>query len=206
VAATDPPTATDRDDRRLTEQGRERKQQLVDAAMTLFADRGYSATRILDICDRAGVAKGLFYWYFPTKLDLFTELMRTMRHGLRRAQAEAMEADADPLTRIRQGAEASVRFMAENATYFALVDVERADPAIADALRAGSGVYFDDVLALVTEAQRTGSIPDADPRLLTIGVLGAVSSFSNAWRSGTVDLDTDDLADFVGGWVTRALT
>ena len=59
---------------------------------------------------------------------------------------------------------------------------------------------------MVTEAQRTGSIPDADPRLLTIGVLGAVSSFSNAWRSGTVDLDTDDLADFVGGWVTRALT
>lgn len=206
MAATDPPTAPDRDDRRLTEQGRERKQQLVDAAMTLFADRGYSATRILDICDRAGVAKGLFYWYFPTKLDLFTELVRTMRHGLRRAQAEAMEADADPLTRIRQGTEASVRFMAENATYFALVDVERADPAIADALRAGSGVYFDDVLALVTEAQRTGSIPDADPRLLTIGVLGAVSSFSNAWRSGTIDLGTDDLADFVGGWVTRALT
>ena len=196
----------DRDDRQLTEQGRERKQQLVDAAMSLFADRGYAATRILDICDRAGVAKGLFYWYFPTKLDLFTELVRTMRHGLRRAQAEAMDADADALTRIRQGTEASVRFMAEHATYFALLDVERADPALADALRAGSGVYFDDVCALIEEAQRSGTIPDADPRLLTIGVLGAVSSFSNAWRSGTLDLDTDALADFVGGWVTRALT
>ena len=173
--------------------------------MALFAERGYSATRIVDICERAGVAKGLFYWYFPTKLDLFTELVRSMRHALRRAQAEAMDPAGDALTRIRQGTVASVRFMAEHATYFALVDVERADPSIGDALRSGSGVYLRDVCALVEEAQRDGTIPDADPRLLALGVLGAVSSFSNAWRSGNIDLDTDDLADFVGGWVTRAL-
>lgn len=192
-------------DRQLTDQGRERKQQLIEAAMSLFAERGYSATRILDICDRAGVAKGLFYWYFPTKLDLFSELVRTMRHRLRRAQADAMDPDADALERIRQGTLASVRFMAEHAHYFALVDVERADPKIADALRSGSGVYLDDVVALIIEAQQTGEIPDADPRLLAIGVLGAVSSFSNAWRSGNIDLGTDELAEFVGDWVMRAL-
>lgn len=192
-------------DRQLTEQGRERKQQLVDAAMALFAERGYSATRIVDICERAGVAKGLFYWYFPTKLDLFTELVRSMRQALRRAQAEAMDPMADALTRIRQGTVASVRFMADHATYFALVDVERADPAIADALRSGGGVYLRDVRTLVEEAQRDGTVPDADPRLLALGVLGAVSSFSNAWRSGNVDLATDELAEFVGDWVVRAL-
>lgn len=192
-------------DRPLTEQGRERKQQLVDAAMALFAERGYPATRIADICERAGVAKGLFYWYFPTKLDLFTELVRSMRQRLRRAQAEAMDPSADALTRIRQGTVASVVFMAEHASYFAFVDVERTDPVIADALRSGSSVYLDDVRALVEEAQRDGAIPDADPRLLALGVLGAVSSFSNAWRSGNVDLDTESLATFVGDWITRAL-
>ncbi len=192
-------------DRQLTEQGRERKQQLVDAAIGLFAERGYAATRILDICDRAGVAKGLFYWYFPTKLDLFSELVRSMRHQLRRAQADAMDPDADPLTRIQQGAAASVRFMAEHATYFSLVDVERADPAIADALRHGSEVYLDDVTALIRAAQADGRVIDADPQLLALGVLGAVSSFSNAWRSGRIDMSDDALAEFVGGWIRRAL-
>lgn len=192
-------------DRRLTDQGRERKQQLVEAAMALFAERGYSATRIVDICERAGVAKGLFYWYFPTKLDLFTELVRSMRQALRRAQGEAMDPAVDALTRIRQGTVASVRFMSEHASYFALVDVERTDPAIADALRSGSDVYLRDVRALVEEAQRDGTIPDADPGLLALGVLGAVSSFSNAWRRGTIDLATDDLAEFVGDWVAKAL-
>lgn len=204
--ASDPTLgATTEPGRQLTDQGRERQQQLVDAAMVLFAERGYSATRIRDICDAAGVAKGLFYWYFPTKLDLFTELVRTMRHRLRRAQAAAMDDDAPAIERLRQGTVASVRFMAEHANYFGLVDVERADPEIADALRAGSGVYLDDVRALIVEAQRDGDIADADPRVLAIGVLGAVSSFSNARRSGNVDLSVDDLAEFVGDWVTRAL-
>ena len=199
---TDAPTAGERP---LTEQGRERKQQLVDAAIALFAERGYSATRILDICDRAGVAKGLFYWYFPTKLDLFAELVRSMRLQLRRAQAAAMDPDADALTRIHQGAVASVQFMAEHATYFSLVEVERADPVIADAIRAGSEVYLDDVTALIREAQAAGTAMDTDPQLLALGVLGAVSSFSHAWRGGRIEMSADELAKFVADWVARAI-
>jgi AcrR family transcriptional regulator len=192
--------------RQLSDQGRERKQQLIDAAVELFSERGYHATRVRDICDRAGVAKGLFYWYFPTKLDLFAELARTMRQSLRRAQGAAMDPDADAITRIRQGTAASVLFMAEHVSYFALVDVERSDPAIAETLRDGSNVYLADVTALVREAQREGSVPDCDPELLALGVLGAVSSYSHAWRAGRIDLAPDELAEFVAGWVVRAVS
>lgn len=192
-------------DRPLTDQGRERKRQLVDAAMSLFAERGYSATRIADICARAGVAKGLFYWYFPTKLDLFDELAHTMRQHLRRAQAEAMDPTADPLTRIGQGVAASVRFMADHATYFEFVDVERADPAIAETLRAGNRVISADVVTLVSDAQADRTARPGDPRLLALGVLGTVASFSSARRSGTIDLPIDELAEFVADWVVRSL-
>ena len=191
-------------ERRLTDQGRERKQQLVDAAMILFAHGGYNATRISDICAAAGVAKGLFYWYFPTKLDLFAEVVRSMRHRLRRAQADAMSG-ADAVTRIHQGTAASVLFMAEHATYFALVDVERADRTIADALRSSGQIYLADVTALVRQAQAAGQIPDTDPALLALGVLGSVSSFSDAWRSDRIELTADELAEFVADWVVRAL-
>ncbi|HEY3484150.1 MAG TPA: TetR/AcrR family transcriptional regulator [Ilumatobacteraceae bacterium] len=193
------------EDRRHTEQGRERKQQLVEAAMALFAERGYAATRIIDICEAAGVAKGLFYWYFPTKLDLFAELVRTMRRRLRVAQAEAMTAGAPPVQRIREGAEASVRFMAENAAYFALVEMERTDPEVAKLLQEGSEIYLDDVVALVREAQGDGDLPDVEPRLVALGVLGTVSTFSNGWRHGRVNVTVDELAAFVGEWVERSL-
>jgi hypothetical protein len=38
---------------------------------SLFSSKGYANTRIADICAEAGVAKGLIYWYFPTKEELF---------------------------------------------------------------------------------------------------------------------------------------
>jgi AcrR family transcriptional regulator len=195
------------DARQHTEHGRERKQQLLDAAGELFADRGYRATRIADICQSAGVAKGLFYWYFPTKSALFAELVRTMRLRLRRAQASAMDPGTDAVTRIADGADASVRFMAEHAAYFALLDVERSDPDVADVLAEGAGVYLDDVRRLVEQGQRAGEIPDSPAGLIAIGVLGTVSSFSNSYRNGRLgaEVSVDDLASFVRRWVTNAL-
>ncbi len=188
-----------------TEQGRERKQQLLDAAADLFASKGYATTRIADICARAGVAKGLFYWYFDTKESLFAELVRTMRLALRRTQAAAMDPDSDPVRRIRQGTEASVVFMAEHRSYFALLDVERTDETIAGVLAEGSAVYADDLRKLVMAAQDCGQLPDGDPHLVVTGVLGAVSSFSHALRTGRLSIGTDELATFVGDWVERAL-
>jgi AcrR family transcriptional regulator len=200
-------TTADADERQHTEHGLERKQQLLDAAAELFADRGYSATRIADICQAAGVAKGLFYWYFPTKGALFAELVRTMRLRLRRAQGASMDPATDAVTRLADGAEASVRFMADHAAYFALLDVERSDPEVADVLAEGAGVYLDDVRRLVEEGQRAGAIADAPAELVAVGVLGTVSSFSNSYRNGRLgdDITVDDLAGFVRQWVLNAL-
>lgn len=192
--------------RRLSEHGAERRQQIVDTAMQLFTDKGYAATRISDICDRAGVAKGLYYWYFDTKLAVFVEVAASVRRQLRRAQADAFGDDADALTRICQGSAATVRFMAEFANYFALVDAERADPAIRDALREGGRVYLADVVNLIREGQADGTIDGRDPTLLAYGVLGTVSTFTSAARSGSIDRPVDELADFVACSVHRQLT
>jgi AcrR family transcriptional regulator len=192
--------------RRLTDQGRERKQQLLDAAADLFAARGYGATRIVDICQRAGVAKGLFYWYFDSKEALLTELVRSMRQKLRRTQAAAMEGIDGPIDRLRRGTEASVLFMAEHRSYFALLEMERTDARMAPVLREGGEVYSRDVARLIREAQQIGSIPDdVDAELASLGVLATVSSFGQYVRSGRLEMPVADLARFVGDWVVRAL-
>lgn len=193
-------------DRAITDQGRQRRQELLDAAMALFAERGYAATRIIDICERAGVAKGLFYWYFPTKHELFAELVRTMQLRLRRAQAAAIDPDGDAVTRIRQGTVASVSFIADHAEYFDLVDAERADAAVSSDLRAATRVYLADVRALICAAQRAGLVDDRDPTLLSLGVIGAVGTYTSSLRRGRVALSAAELAEFVADWVVRGLT
>jgi AcrR family transcriptional regulator len=194
------------DARQHTEHGNERKQQLLVAAQELFATRGYAATRVADICDAAGVAKSLFYWYFPTKESLFAALVEDMRYELRRAQGEAMKGSDDPLHQIRLGAEASVRFIADHRSYFALLDVERADPTVSAILQQGGDVYLNDVRRLVHAAQRAGTIVDDDADFLSVGVLAAVSGFTHALRNGRLEIDPEELARRVGRWVSQALS
>src|SRR3954464_15918627 len=133
------------DQRKLTAQGQERKDQLLECAARLFAERGYADTRVIDIVKEAGVAKGLFYWYFENKEQLFKELADEIRQRLRRSQAEAIDPDADPLVRLRQGADASAAFMAINAPFFALLEVESTDRRFVDVLRHATAVHVDDV-------------------------------------------------------------
>jgi TetR/AcrR family transcriptional regulator, ethionamide resistance regulator len=192
--------------RRLTDQGRERRQQLLDQAAVLFAERGYANTRVVDICQAAGVAKGLFYWYFENKEQLFAELVRSMRLALRRAQGAAIDLRADPLTRIRQGTEASVRFMAQHRAFFALLEVEERKAGLSAVLSEGTDVHLADVEIMVKEAQSAGLVDDgADPSLLALGVVGTVAYFSHFHRSGRIEHNVDALASFVGEWVVRAL-
>jgi AcrR family transcriptional regulator len=192
-------------ERRLTPQGQERKQQLLDCAARLFAERGYADTRVIDIVREAGVAKGLFYWYFENKEQLFRELADEIRLRLRRSQGEALDATADPLTRLRQGAEASVRFMAINAPFFALLEVENIDRQFVDVLRKGTEVHVNDVANLIREGIDAGLIRDEDPVLLARGVVGVVGMYSHFHRTGRTDVPIGELASFVGRFVVRTL-
>jgi len=190
--------------RQLTTQGRERKQQLVDCAAQLFAERGFDETRIKDIVDRAGVAKGLFYWYFDNKEALFAEVAADIRLRLRKHQAAAIDPDAGPLRQIRQGSQASVRFMAENAHFFSLLEAETG-AVTQEARRAGTAQHIRDVRGLITRGQEQGAILDENPELLALAVVGTVGYYSHYHRTGRASVGIDDLAAFVGRTVVRAL-
>ncbi len=192
-------------DRQLTAQGLERKQQLVECAAALFAERGYAETRIKDIVEAAGVAKGLFYWYFENKEALFAEVAADIRLRLRKHQASAIDPTADPLVQIRQGTEASVRFMADNAHFFSLLEVENGAVTL-DSRRQGTSQHIADVRSIIVAGQRSGTIVDEDPNLLALGVVGAVGFYSHYHRTGRLDVPIDELATYVGASVVRTLT
>jgi AcrR family transcriptional regulator len=192
-------------DRQLTSQGAERKQQLLDAAARLFAEQGYAATRVVDIVEAAGVAKGLFYWYFENKEALFRELAAGIRRRLRRTQAAAIDDDAPALVRLLQGTVASVQFMAENAPFFSLLEVEGRN--VSDVLRQGTEEHLHDVAVLIADGQRDGTVTDMEPaELLALATVGTVGQFSHFHRTGRIDLSLDELSSYVARLVARMLT
>lgn len=50
--------------------------EIVAAALRLFSDRGFAATKLEDVAAAAGIGKGTIYLYFPTKEDLFRAVVR----------------------------------------------------------------------------------------------------------------------------------
>ena len=53
-----------------------RPQELLAAAVELFVERGFAATRLEDVARRAGVSKGTLYLYFANKEELFKAMVR----------------------------------------------------------------------------------------------------------------------------------
>jgi AcrR family transcriptional regulator len=53
-----------------------RPQQLLDAALALFVEKGFAATRSEEVARRAGVSKGTLYLYYPSKQELFKAVVR----------------------------------------------------------------------------------------------------------------------------------
>ncbi len=73
AAATTAPGRGARDERRT-----ERRDAILSAALEEFSAAGFAATRLDDVANRAGVAKGTIYLYFRDKETLFQELVRSM--------------------------------------------------------------------------------------------------------------------------------
>jgi AcrR family transcriptional regulator len=65
-----------------------RPQELLEAALQLFVEKGFAATRSEEVAHRAGVSKGTLYLYYPSKEELFKAVVR---HNLAKLIAEGQE-------------------------------------------------------------------------------------------------------------------
>jgi len=88
--------------------------QLLDCALSLFAEKGYSATSVRDIINAAGVTQPTLYYYCSNKADLFHRLVRKL-----------YEATQDKLTRAideTSGCEARLRLMVRRSFEYCACD------------------------------------------------------------------------------------
>jgi len=56
----------------------DRPQEITQAALEAFSEKGYTATRVEEVAKRAGVSKGLMYLYFKTKEELFKAVVKSV--------------------------------------------------------------------------------------------------------------------------------
>jgi len=164
--------------RRLTDRGEERRRQLLTYATARFAEHGYHPTSVADIVNGLGVGKGVFYWYFDNKEELFRSILREAQLDLRRRQRDALAGAPDPLSRIAAGIRASVRWSAEHHELFTLVAFAATDDRFSGLVRRGQEVAVADAMRHVDDAIEQGLIPDRNPLELTRAMFGVTSELT----------------------------
>ena len=180
--------------RKLTTRGEARRRQLLDHATHLFADQGYHQTSVADIVAGVGGGKGVFYWYFESKEQLFLEVLAQAQHDLWSVQQAAVEDEPDPVLRIERGIRGALAWLEANRHVLAVFQLAATDTTFVGALRAGEELMAAQLATDLKEGIVSGRIPDGDPFVLAHAVLGAVEALAHtflgregAWDEGVAD-------------------
>jgi len=160
--------------RRLTQRGKERREQLMSYAAARFAEHGYHPTSVSEIVTGLGVGKGVFYWYFDSKEQLFLEILKEAQTDLRRRQQQAIADEEDPVRRIELGLRASMAWAEAHRDHNKLIQFAATETTFVTALLRGQDIAVADVVKHVKEAIAQGRIRDTDPDVLAHAMVGVV--------------------------------
>jgi TetR/AcrR family transcriptional regulator, fatty acid metabolism regulator protein len=173
----------------------DKRRLLLDAAVRVFARKGYHAARVGDIAEEAGVAYGLLYHYFDSKEDVLRSVFRETWRALIGTIKSVEQAGEAPREQLRKVAEILLRSWRRDPDLVRVLvlDVTRSPllPGEMDEIAAS----FAAIQEIVERGQADGSIrPDLDARLASYIFYGAVEELLTGWVLGRLPDSEDDVA------------
>ena len=177
-----------------------RRRRIVEAALSLFAGRGYTVTSVDDIVTRARVSKSAFYEFFESKEHCFRELLAEEGGGLIHEVLADAATGHDHHERLRLGITRFVHSCFERSDVARLLIVESVglSPGV-EAVRHELQASFADAVAdEVRHAKAHDQFyADKDPVVFGRAVVGAVSDAVGYFLTHP-GADADSLADSLG--------
>ncbi|MBI3376099.1 MAG: TetR family transcriptional regulator [Betaproteobacteria bacterium] len=156
-----------------------RRRQIVNAAIERFGKRGYHATTISDIAQRAGVSVGLIYQYFGDKEDvLFLAILEVLDSYLEQIPSSA-GSSGDPLERFRAAVHAYCRVIDANvdATVLAYRETKSLRKVRRNLIKQKEHETNALIAACISDCIRAGLFEKIDIELLTYQIV----MFAHAW-------------------------
>ncbi|BBC35725.1 putative TetR family transcriptional regulator [Streptomyces graminofaciens] len=167
-----------------------REQQMLDAAVRTFGQRGYRAASMDEIAELAGVSKPLVYLYLNSKEDLFTACIRREAKALTSAVYAGVDRSLPADRQLWEGLQAFFTHTARNPDAWSVLHLQartHGEPFAAetDAMRAEMVVFVTElILAGAREARQDPHLPEREVAGLAEALVGAAESLA-AWANTT---------------------
>lgn len=165
---------------------------ILDAALTLFSERGYGNTPVPQVAHRAGVAVGTIYRYFPGKEGVVNALYRHWKRAFAQALVEGVDLEGSPQAVFRCLWDRLAGFASQHPEAFAFLETHHHGPYLDVESRALTAAIDAQMIALIDRWQAAGAVRPGDPALLLAqvfgGFVGVVRQLRNAGRTVARDI------------------
>lgn len=173
----------------------DKRRQILDAAIRVFARQGFYSTRVSDIADEAGVAYGLVYHYFKSKDEVLNELFSERWSLLLAAIEEADGGGTSPRAKL----EAVAGFIVDSYRH----DPELMKVIIVEVTRAANSFgrthlpeirrAYDSIAKIVADGQAAGVFRrDIDANFASMSFYGAIEQLLSGWIFEVIPASDND--------------
>ncbi|OLD39840.1 MAG: hypothetical protein AUI57_01770 [Candidatus Rokubacteria bacterium 13_1_40CM_2_68_8] len=165
----------------------DKPQQIIDAAIRVFARGGYYNSRVSDIAREAGIASGTIYLYFKTKDEILVTLFREKMAEWVALVRREIAAERDPLAKIRKIVALHFKVLEESPDLAEVVQVElrQGQKFFRGASAHEVSAYFDVINDVLEEGVSAGLIRrDLPVKVATKMLFGAMDQLATSWVLG----------------------
>lgn len=187
---------------------RERRAQLLSAALEVFVAQGYHSAAMDDIAERAGVSKPVLYQHFPGKLDLYLAILDAACDAIIANCRKALESTHDNKQRVTAAIAAFYAYVGHDTGAFRLVfesDLTN-EPAVRGHVDRVTTECADMIAAVIAEDTE---LPDGAAQLLGLSLVGMAQVSARYWLTETetaaAQLKREDAIALVAGLAWRGI-
>jgi TetR/AcrR family transcriptional regulator, fatty acid metabolism regulator protein len=176
--------------------GQEDKRRLIlDAAVHVFAQKGYHASRVGDIAEEAGVAHGLLYHYFRSKDELLETIVRETWRDVLDAVRVVEETDETARERLAGVAKILLRAWRRDPDLVRVLVREVTRSATLQRQIVEIEQAFASLERIIAHGQEEGEFrADVDPRMVSYVFYGALEEILTGWVLGQLDDGDEQIA------------
>ncbi len=194
------------------EQSERSKSALIDAATSLFAERGYRGTSVQAIGERAGVSRGSIFWHFESKEGL---LWAVVERSFRDWEAEVLlpdVGDAHGIEAVRRGLRAHRRFLIERGEalrlfYVLMFEALGPRPELAQEFAKLHANLRAMTVGWVRAAIDAGEMrDDVEASAVITFIIGALGGIAYQWLLDPDGFDLDRVYEDLEQTLSRGLT
>jgi AcrR family transcriptional regulator len=160
-----------------------RREQLLDAATQVFAERGYEGARVEQIADAAHVSPGLLYRHFDGKQDLYAEILQLANRELMQHLAQAAAPQRPSSERVREGLDAFFTFVEDHRHLWQMLMKDVVEPEIAEIREQVTARSVRAVAALAAQDYDAGpgQPGELELEMAAVMIVGSAVSLASWW-------------------------